>query len=109
MKNLWLILDDDDTASNSTINFKDADIDDSMILEIVAELDDTLEEEEQLAKAKEKLAKRLLKKKAQSFQKMIKSKPSLQPPVDVEPPKPDIDRRQSDRNQMMYQLPYPGA
>ena len=83
-----------------------------MILEIVAELDDTLEEEEQLAKAKEKLAKRLLKKKAQSFQKMVKSKPGAQPPlppVDVEPPKPDIDKRQSVRKQKINQLPYPGT
>ena len=80
-----------------------------MILEIVGELDDTLEEEEQLSKAKEKLAKRLLKKKAQSFQKLgsggLKSSPSgVKPPVPTQS-KLDIDRRQSVRKQMIGHLP----
>ena len=47
----------------SMIDVSLADFDDSMILDIVAELDDTLAEEEKLIKAKEKLAKHLLKKK----------------------------------------------
>lgn len=80
-----------------------------MILEIVGELDDTLEEEEQLSKAKEKLAKRLLKKKAQSFQKLgsggLKASPSsVKPPVPTQS-KLDIDRRMSVRKQMIGQLP----
>ena len=72
-----------------------------MILEIVGELDDTLEEEEQLSKAKEKLAKRLLKKKALKFQKLAatgKSKPEDGARVDV-------DRGVSVRKRMMMSLP----
>ena len=84
-----------DYDDQSTIHVQEADLDESMILEIVGELDDTLEEEEKLLKAKEKLAKHLLKKKsalASTWEGNMNN----------------VDRRQSVRKMMMMQLPNNG-
>ena len=83
---------DAEEDDNSTINVQEADLDESMILEIVGELDDTLEEEEKLSKAKEKLAKHLLKKKSATTAGSVSSSVNM-------------DRRQSVRKMMMMQLP----
>ena len=82
----------DDDDDSSTINVQEADLDDSMILEIVGELDDTLEEEEKLFRAKEKLAKHLLKKKS-DLSSTWESK------------KPMSERGHSVRKMMIMQLP----
>ena len=83
--------EDDD---ESTINVQEADLDDMMILQIVGELDDTLEEEEKLIKAKEKLAKHLLKKKSALASSWVGGRPPQ-------------ERGQSIRKMMIMQLPKP--
>jgi len=64
--------------SNSAINVAEDDFDDNMILDIVAELDDTLAEEEKLAKAKEKLANILIKMKEERLKVWQGSTPGKQ-------------------------------
>ena len=81
--------EDNVELDNSTINIMESDLDDAMILQIVDELDDTLEEEEKLTRAKEKLAKHLLKKKSYNQSKGSES----------------LNRSKSVRKQMISQLP----
>ena len=66
----------DTEDSESMINVQEADLDDSMILQIVAELGDELEEEEKLNKAKDKLAKHLLKRKTALTSKQVGKRPA---------------------------------